>query len=390
MRYTASMLLIILFIVFIGLGLPSALLGSAWPVIQAEWDAPVSYAGIIAMLITGGMVLSVLMADRMVKLIRPGLVVALGVFLMGLAVFGFALANSVWLICLWAVPLGFGSGAVDAVINNYIAVHHTSRHMNWLHCFWALGAMLGPYIMGFYLSVGMPWNYGFGTVGVALVGILIAVFFSLRLWKKPADTPPASSKKGLLQVIRIRGVVFALFAFFGYCALESTAGLWASTYLVYHRGIGVERAALFGSFFFIGITAGRFASGFVSNKLGDRKMVVLGLATVLVGVVAVWFPFGPVWICLAGLIVIGLGCGPVFPALMHATPANFGAAHSQALIGVQMAAAYTGAAFMPMVFGGLADIAGIGFFPVFLFAFLVLTIGMVAGLNSLIQNHLLY
>jgi len=381
------MLLIILYLAFIGLGLPSALLGAAWPVMQAQLGAPVHYAGIIAMLISVGMIFSVLMADKLTKKIRPGLVAALGVLLMAMSLLGYALADSLWLMCLWAIPLGFGSGAVDAVINNYIAVHYTSRHMSWLHCFWGLGAMVGPYAVGVFLTRGMAWNYGFGTVGAAQVLIFALLVSTLRLWKK-SDVPQEEAKtdtapaKGLFEILRIRGVLYALLAFFGYCALESTAGLWASTYLVYDRGISAESAALFASFFFMGITAGRFASGFVSNRLGDRKMVALGLTVTLAGIAAVWLPFAPAWVCLAGLIIIGLGCAPVFPSLMHATPDNFGKADSQALVGVQMAAAYAGATLVPPLFGAVAGVMGIGIFPVFLFILLAATAGMAMGLTK--------
>jgi len=383
------LLLIILYISFIGLGLPSALLGAAWPVMQAQTDAPVHYAGIVAMLISVGMIFSVLMADKMTKKIRPGFVVASGVFLMAVSLFGYALADSFWLMCLWAIPLGFGSGAVDAVINNYIAVHYTSRHMSWLHCFWGLGAMVGPYAMGFFLTRGMAWNYGFGSVGAAQVVIFALLIASLRFWKtsvpvaeRSTDTHGIPPSKGLLQILRIRGVKYALLAFFGYCALESTAGLWASTYLVYDRGVSAESAALFASLFFIGITVGRFASGFVSNRLGDRKMITLGLIVVLMGVAAVWVPFLPTWVCLAGLVVVGLGCAPVFPSLMHATPDNFGKGNSQALVGVQMAAAYAGSTLVPPLFGAVAGVTGIGIFPVFLFLLLMATAGMAIRLTK--------
>jgi fucose permease len=261
--------------------------------------------------------------------------------------------------------------------------------MSWLHCFWGLGAMVGPYAMGFFLTRGMAWNYGFGTVGAAQVLILALLVSTLRLWKK-SDTSQGEAKtdttapvKGLLEILRIRGVLYALLAFFAYCALESTAGLWASTYLVYNRNIPAESAALFASFFFIGITAGRFVSGFVSNLLGEWKMILLGLVTIFVGIVAVWFSFAPAWVCLFGLIVIGLGCAPIFPSLMHATPDNFGLENSQALVGIQMAAAYTGSTVIPPLFGGLAGIVGIGFFPAFLFIFLLITVFAAFGLKNI-------
>lgn len=381
------MLLIILYIAFVALGLPGALLGSAWPVMQGELDKPVHYAGIITMLIALGTILTSLMADNLTKKIHPWLVVVLGMLLMAVSLFGFSFTSSFWFMCIWAVPLGLGAGAVDAVINNTIAVRYSSRHMSWLHCFWGLGAMVGPYIMGFYLTRGIHWSYGFGTVGLLQLLALGLLIFSLSHWKKPVPSETSAPKpppaKSFRMVLRIPGVKFALLAFFAYCALESTAGLWASTYLVYNRNIPAESAALFASFFFIGITAGRFVSGFVSNLLGEWKMILLGLVTIFVGIVAVWFSFAPAWVCLFGLIVIGLGCAPIFPSLMHATPDNFGLENSQALVGIQMAAAYTGSTVIPPLFGGLAGIVGIGFFPAFLFIFLLITVFAAFGLKNI-------
>jgi len=369
------MLLIILYIAFIILGLPGALLGSAWPTIQNDLGMPVFYAGIISMLINGGMIFSSLMADRLTRWMRPVLVVSMGVLLMAVGVFGFSVSAYFWLMCLWGFTLGFGSGAVDAVINNYLATHYTSKQMNWLHCFWGLGAMIGPYIMGFYLVRGLSWGYGFGTVGAIQIVFLMVLIGTQSLWRRnepvhnegdaPIDTPP----KKFSQLMKIPGVKLALFAFFAYCAVETTAGLWASTYLVYNRGVSMESAALFGSLFFIGMTAGRFGSGFISNHMGESRMIKLGSVIVLVGIAAVWLSMLPTWVSLAGLVIIGLGCAPIFPAFIQATPAKFGAENSQALIGIQMAAAYTGSTLIPPLFGMLVDFISISIFPAFLFLF---------------------
>jgi fucose permease len=247
--------------------------------------------------------------------------------------------------------------------------------------------MAGPYVMGFYLTRHMPWGYGFGTVAAVQFVFALFLFASLPKWRKEKAAKPESgdsapAAKGFAQILRIRGVKHASAALFGYCALEGTAGLWASSFLVYHRGVGVESAALFASFFFIGITVGRFLTGTVSNRLGDRKMTAIGLTLVVVGICAVWLPLAPTWVCLGGLIVIGLGCAPVFPSLIHATPANFGAENSQAVIGVQMASAYAGATLMPPLFGWLSGIVGLGAFPAFLFGTLAFTVVMVVGMEK--------
>ena len=378
------LLLTIIYIAFISLGLPDALLGSAWPVMQSQLDVPIHYAGIVSMIIAAGTIAASLMSDRLTKKMGVGLVTAASVFMTAVALFGFSISDSFWQLCLWAIPYGLGAGAVDAAINNYVAVHYTSRHMNWLHCFWGVGAMTGPYIMGFYLTRGLEWNSAYRTVALIQIVFSAAVFISLPLWKKrerDSSGKPAPTK-GLSRILRIKGVKYILPAFFGYCALESTTGLWASTYLVYHRGIGAETAALFASLFFIGITAGRFMSGFVSNKLGDKTMIRIGMFLIFVGIAAVWLPLQTDLFSLVGLTIIGLGCAPVYPAIIHSTPENFGVENSQAIVGVQMASAYTGTALMPPLFGVLAGTVGMHIYPVFLLGFAVLMLVMIVLLNK--------
>jgi len=378
------LLLTIIYIAFISLGLPDALLGSAWPVMQAHLDVPIHYAGIVSMIIAAGTIVSSLMSDRLTKKMGVGLITAVSVFMTAMALFGFSVSDSFWMLCLWAIPYGLGAGAVDAAINNYVAVHYTSRHMNWLHCFWGIGAMTGPYIMGFYLTRGLEWNSAYRAVALIQIIFSVAVFISLPLWKKreqDSSGKPAPTKR-LSQVLRIKGVKYILLAFFGYCALESTTGLWASTYLVYHRGIGAETAALFASLFFMGITAGRFISGFISNKLGDKLMIKIGISLIFVGIVAVWLPLRTDLLSLAGLMIIGLGCAPVYPAIIHSTPENFGVENSQAIVGVQMASAYTGSALMPPLFGVIAGTAGMHIYPIILLGFAVLMLAMIVLLNK--------
>jgi len=380
-------LLIILYAAFIGLGLPSGLLGAAWPSMQVELDAPVYMAGVVAMVISGGTILSTLMADKMTKKIRPGLVVAGGVFFIGISLVGFGMAGSIWLMCLWAIPMGLGSGAVDAVINNYIANNYSSRLMNWLHCFWGFGAMLGPYVMGFFLVRGMGWNAGYLASAVALGVILIAVVASLKQWKSTVQdvslkSDNINSDKSFVQYARVKGVKYGMLAFFAYCSMEGTAMLWAATFLVEVRGVTVEAAATFSAMFYIGITLGRVTAGFVSNRLGVKRIINVGLGIIVVGVAAIGLPFMPLWGVLTGLVILGLGCAPIFPALMHATPAHFGAENSQALVGMQMASAYTGLTFVPPLFGLLVGALGVGIFPVFLFVFFLMTGAAVVALHK--------
>jgi len=290
-------------------------------------------------------------------------------------------------MCFWALPLGLGSGAVDAVINNYIAVNYSSRHMNWLHCFWGAGAMVGPYIMGFFLVRGMTWNAGYLTTAIIVIVILLGVMSTQRLWKpshipQPANDNGKNTNARSTSVLRIRGVKYALLAFFAYCSMEGTAMLWSATFLVATRDITAEAAATFSALVYIGLTAGRVSAGFVSNKLGDKQMVRIGLAVAFVGIILVWLPFVPDWVTLAGLVIVGLGCAPIFPALMHATPAHFGQQNSQALVGIQMASAYTGLTLVPPLFGVMVGWWGAGIFAPFLFVFFLLNLGAVVALNK--------
>lgn len=380
-----SLLLAVIYIAFISLGLPDSLLGSAWPVMQQELGTPVSYAGIVTMIIAAGTIVSSLLSDRMTRKLGAGLVTAISVGMTAAALIGFSLSGSFWMLCLWAIPYGFGAGAVDAALNNYVALHYASRHMSWLHCFWGVGAAISPYIMSFCLTGGYGWNNGYRFVGIIQIVLTAALFLSLPLWKKnkneqePKEAAPAMK---LSQVLRIKGIKYALFAFFGYCALEGTAGLWASSYLVMARGIQAETAARFASLFYLGITIGRFLCGFVADKISDRRMIRLGLAVMFAGIVIILLPLRADWFSLAGLIITGLGCAPVYPSVIHATPDNFGRENSQAVVGVQMASAYTGSTFMPPLFGLIASHISIKLYPVYLLAFALLMLWMTEAMNK--------
>lgn len=374
-----QLLLIIIYLAFISLGLPDSLLGSAWPTMYQEFSVPVSYAGGISMIIAVGTIVSSLQSDRLTKKLGTGKVTAVSVLMTAVALFGFSISHSYAALCLWAIPYGLGAGSVDASLNNYVALHYASRHMSWLHCMWGVGASLGPYIMGYVLSGGQGWNMGYRYIAILQIVLTAILIFSLPLWKKPGtdDTGRTDGEKkakplSLHEIIRIPGAKEIMITFFCYCALEQTTGLWASSYLVLRRGLSAETAAGFASMFFIGITAGRAFSGFLTMKLNDTQMIRLGEGFVLFGIALLFLPFGGSTIALPGLIIIGLGCAPIYPSIIHSTPEHFGADKSQAMIGVQMAFAYMGTCLMPPVFGFLANHIGIFLFPVYLLAILVL------------------
>jgi len=386
-----SLLLAIIYVAFISLGLPDSLLGSAWPAIYKQLEVPISYAGIITMIIAGGTVVSGLLSDRLTRKFGAGLVTATSVLMTAAALFGFSFSDSFISLCLWAVPYGLGAGGVDAALNNYVALHYASRHMSWLHCFWGIGATISPYIMGYSLTRGYGWNNGYRFVGILQIILTVILFASLLIWIKNKDNGKgrdANSKPlGLVQILKIRGVKLILVAFFCYCALESTAGLWASSYLVNYRNIDPEIAANFASLFYIGITFGRFVTGFFSDKIGDKLLIRYGIIIIMAGLILVGMPFGSNIPALTGIIVIGLGCAPVYPSIIHDTPSNFGKENSQAIIGVQMASAYVGSTFMPMIFGFVADNISIGLYPVYLFLFAVFMFLMTELLIFKISNE---
>lgn len=385
-----NLLLAIIYLAFISLGLPDALLGSAWPTMYRAFDVSISSAGLVSMIIAFGTIVSSLQSDRLTKKLGTGKVTAFSVLLTAVALFGFSISGSFISLCLWAIPYGLGAGSVDASINNYVAVNYASRHMSWLHCFWGVGAAIGPYIMGRVLSGGGVWNDGYRLVGIFQVGLTLVLLLSLSLWKKTpvaAEDPAASRPLSMKEILAVPGTKESMITFFCYCALEATAGLWASSYLVLAKGVQEQTAATFASLFYIGIAVGRGFSGFLTLRFNDRQMIKIGFATILLGIVALLIPAATVF-ALAGLILIGIGCAPVYPSIIHATPEYFGADKSQAIIGVQMAAAYTGTCLMPPLFGLLADKLHVALLPFFLVILLLLMYVMHEKLLMQVKHRL--
>lgn len=385
-----QLLLAIIYISFISLGLPDALLGAAWPTMYPELGVPISFAGGISMIIALGTVISSLQSDRLTRRLGTGKVTAFSVMITALALFGFSISNSYALLCLWAVPYGLGAGSVDASLNNYVALHYESKHMSWLHCFWGIGATLGPYIMGFALTHGMGWQIGYRSISIIQVVLTAVLLFSLPLWKTRTNAASAESEDynhsadagnplSLREIVRIPGAKEVMICFFCYCSIEQTTGLWAGSYLSLHKGIPAETAASYAGMFFLGITFGRALSGFITMKLNDTQMVRLGASLIAAGIVVMLLPLGNA-ISLIGLVLIGLGCAPVYPCLIHSTPDHFGADRSQAVIGVQMASAYVGTCLMPPVFGFIANRFGIALLPIYLVIILTVMIFMFSRL----------
>ena len=367
-----SLLLAVIYLAFIGLGLPDSLLGAAWPMIYPQFGVPVSSMGLISMIISAGTILSSLNSSRLTRALGAGKVTLLSTALTAIALLGFGMSRSLWQLCFWAVPYGLGAGSVDAALNNYVALHYASRHMNWLHCMWGVGTILGPSLMSAALTGGHGWSGGY-LLTALVQGLIVAVLLlSLPLWGRPTSGNGSETETAVLslrEVLAIPGAKEVMLCFFGYCALESTAGLWAASYLTLARDIPAETAAGFAALFYLGITAGRAVSGWIAPRLGDEGMIRLGLWGIGLGLAALLLP-GPAAVSLAGLVIIGLGCAPIYPSIIHSTPAHFGAHRSQAVIGVQMASAYVGSMAMPPLFGLMARQITPALFPFYLLVLL--------------------
>jgi len=385
-----SLLIAIIYLAFISLGLPDSLLGSAWPVMRLELGASLSMQGLVSMIICGGTILSSLASERITRKLGAGLTTAVSVAMTAAALFGFSCASQFSQLCLWAIPYGLGAGAVDAALNNYVALHFAARHMSWLHCFWGVGASISPYIMQYCLAAEhLGWQDGYQTVSILQIVLTACLFLSLPLWKKRTasgsageSTPPV----GLRKALAIPGVPCILTAFFGYCAMEATSMYWACSYLVEYHGLAPDTAAGYGSLVYLGLTFGRFLNGFIADRAGDKLLIRAGSSILLFGILLIGLPTGSWVSAVIGLAVVGIGCAPVYPCIIHSTPANFGEQNSQAIVGIQMASAYVGSTFIPPLFGFLAQYIHIGLYPWYLAVFALLMFWMTERLNRTIDN----
>ena len=370
-----SLLLALIYIAFISLGLPDSLLGSGWPAMRADLGVPVSYMGIVSMVISGGTIVSSLFSDSLTRKCGARVVTAVSVLLTAVALLGFSFSGKFWMLIVFAIPYGLGAGAIDAALNNYVALHYKAKHMSWLHCFWGVGTIVSPFVMSYALATS-TWHNGYRIVGFVQLGIAALLLLTLPVWKVNQNAAAETQKKiGLPAAVKIRGVPFLLIGFFAYCAAEATTMGWASTYFAEVMGVSADQAAQYASLFYIGITVSRFLSGFVSEKLGDRKLILTGTAILTFGILLLMIPAAS-GVAIAGFIVIGFGCGPIYPCIIHSTPYNFGAENSGAIIGIQMASAYVGSTFMPPLFGLLGNKISFSILPVYIFIFFLLMIVM--------------
>lgn len=394
----ATLLLIIIYISFISLGLPDTLLGSSWPVMHLELGVPISFAGVESMIVSCGTIISSFFSSKIIAKLGTGKVMVFSVFLTAVALLGTAFTPNFLVLCILGIPLGIGAGAVDSALNNFVALHYKARHMSWLHCFWGVGASAGPLILSFYIGKANGWKWGYGTIGVLQFVLVAVLFASLPLWKKMTKQEtvkgtehcdrseeatglqesqnvkqPEIVNLTIKEVLKLKHVKPTMLTFFAYCASEMTVGLWGSSYFVSERGLSPALAAKWIAMYYVGITLGRFISGFLTIKINNKNMVRLGECISLIGVIFIILPLPNLFI-LFGLILIGLGFAPIYPSLLHDTPKRFGAEHSQQIMGMQMAIAYTGNTLVPPLFGLLAQNFGLGLYPAFLMVILAMLI----------------
>ena len=372
----ATVLLIIIYLAFISLGLPDSMLGAAWPVAYAQLGAPVSYAGFVSIGITIGTVISSLVSVRVIRRFGTGGVTAACVLLTASALLGISFTHSFVVLLLLAIPLGLGGGAIDAALNNYVALHYKASHMSFLHSFWGVGATISPLIMSQFLKQNGNWQGGYRFVSIIQMSLAAIMFITLPLWGKVSHAAADELHGGPIEIdnraaIKKRGAIFAVLSFFFYCAGEASVGLWAATYFVSVRGVDPSVAASWGSLFFFGIMGGRMISGLLAMRVKERTLINVGLVIAVVGALLLALPLPQIF-SLAGLLLFGLGCAPVFPNLIHITPQRFGANYSQAIIGLQMASAYVGATLMPPVVGWIGQSIGFAGLPYYLLACIAL------------------
>jgi len=373
-----TLLIIIIYLAFISLGLPDSLLGSAWPVMHIDINVPLSSMGIISMIISLGTIISSLFSDKLTKRFGTNSVTTVSIFMTAIALLGFSCSDSFAMLVLFAIPYGLGAGAIDAALNNYVAMHYSSKHMSWLHCFWGVGTIISPFVMSYSLANSV-WNDGYRIISIIQFAIATILLISNPIWKINSNISNANTSatqaKGFIDLLRIKGVPSLLLGFLAYCAAEGTAMAWSCTYLVKVRNLDEASAAAFASSFFIGITVGRFLGGFLMERLGDRSMIRLGTAVAFIGI-GLLFITNSVVSCIT-LIVIGLGCAPIYPCIIHSTPNNFGEENSGAIIGIQMASAYTGSTLFPPLFGLISEHIGFSVFSIYILLFIALMIVMI-------------
>ncbi|MDR7813245.1 MFS transporter [Lacrimispora sp.] len=382
-----TLLLIIIYIAFISLGLPDSMLGAAWPTVRADLSLPMAGAGLISMIISGGTIISSILSGKLIQKLGTGKLTLISVFITAMALLGFSFSQSYVWLCLMAIPLGLGAGAVDAALNNFVALHFSARHMSWLHCFWGFGATAGPAIMSVAISHNGSWQKGYLSVAIIQTFLVIILLVSLPLWRLFGEGREESiiEENQSQYVFQLPGIRSALLGFFCYCALEATTGLWGASYLVQAKGVSSDVAAGWISVYYLGITIGRLVNGFITAKWSNPMLIRGG--QFIIGIGAVLLLISNQYVNLLGLIMIGMGCAPIYPSMLHETPARFGKNNSSKLMGVQMAFAYIGTMLVPPAIGVLSSVVGIQFYPIFIMVLLITMFVSSEKINKIVARR---
>ncbi len=374
-----TLLLIIIYIAFISLGLPDSMLGAAWPLMQREMSLPLEGAGLVSTIVSAGTIVSSLLSSKLIKKLGTGLLTMLSVLMTALALLGYSTTQNYFWLCLMAIPLGLGAGAVDAALNDYVARNFPSRHMSWLHAFWGVGATTGPLLLAYVVSRSGRWQGGYRAVSIIQIVLVVILTLSLPLWRKQdkANGEDVAHSKTNGSIFEIPGMIPNLTAFFGYCGMELTAGLWFASFLVAERGLTAELASAWAASYYFGIMLGRMINGFLTMKFSSKTLIRTGQVLILVGLILLFIPTAT--FSLIGLLLVGMGCAPIYPSMLHETPARFGEENSSRLMGIQMASAYLGLTVMPPLVGLIASKTTLAIFP---WALLLLWLMNVLGSES--------
>ncbi|MCF0116488.1 MAG: MFS transporter [Bacilli bacterium] len=384
----ASLLLAIIYLAFISLGLPDSLLGAAWPVIQTQMDLPMSAMGLLSFIICGGTVISSLLSERISRVLKTQWVVIISTFLVAGAMIGFSFSSTFWMLILFSIPYGLGSGAIDASLNNYVTNHYSAKHLTWLHAFWGVGTIVSPFIMSYAISK-RTWESGYRIVGYIQLGLAIIIFASIFLWKNTKHEQEHIEQERLTpkEKLKIKGIFFVLIAFFAYCSCESIMMSWASTYFVKYQALSEDLAAALASLWFIGLTVSRIIFGFLTEKLSDKTLIRIGYTIMVISVILMTLAFINVYFAIVGFLLFGFGCGPIYPSIIHSAPNDFGPSKSASVIGLEMASAYIGATFTPPLFGLFTQYTDIKYLPFALITLLGLFIIMIEILNFKVNKR---
>lgn len=383
-----TLLLIIIYIAFISLGLPDSMLGAAWPMVRADLSLPMAGAGLISMIISGGTIISSILSGKLIQKLGTGKLTLISVFITAMALLGFSFSQSYVWLCLMAIPLGLGAGAVDAALNNFVALHFSARHMSWLHCFWGVGATAGPAIMSVAISHNGSWQKGYLSVAFIQITLVIILLVSLPLWRLFGEGREESIivENQSQYIFQMPGIRSALLGFFCYCALEATTGLWGASYLVQTKGVSADVAAGWISVYYLGITIGRLVNGFITAKWSNPALIRGGQFIIGIGAVLLLIS-NQTYVNLLGLILIGMGCAPIYPSMLHETPARFGKNNSSKLMGVQMAFAYIGTMLVPPAIGVFSSVVGIQFYPIFILVLLIAMFVSSEKINKIVARR---